>query len=146
VLLVPSSGIPASIADELQRLEPAKIVILGGTTAIPRSLETALHPYTTGDVERLSGTDRYATSAAISASAFDPGVPVAYVASGASYPDALSGAPAAATDDAPVLLVPSSGIPASIADELQRLEPAKIVILGGTTAIPESLVDALSAR
>jgi pimeloyl-ACP methyl ester carboxylesterase len=116
---------------------------IGGHITVDLSLPADSTPR---PVERLSGTDRYATSAAISASAFDPGVPVAYVASGASYPDALSGAPAAATDDAPVLLVPSSGIPASIADELQRLEPAKIVILGGTTAIPESLVDALSAR
>ncbi|WP_299446752.1 DUF4832 domain-containing protein, partial [uncultured Phycicoccus sp.] len=46
-------------------------------------------------VLRLSGSDRYAASAAISAETFLPGVPVAYVATGSKFPDALSGAPAA---------------------------------------------------
>ena len=46
-------------------------------------------------VDRLFGADRYATSAAISADGFAPGAPVAFVATGEDFPDALSGAAAA---------------------------------------------------
>nr|BFF11415.1 hypothetical protein GCM10025699_27180 [Microbacterium flavescens] len=43
-------------------------------------------------VERVSGDDRYATSARISATTFAPGVAAAYVAAGDGFADALSGA------------------------------------------------------
>ncbi|HET7668140.1 MAG TPA: glycosyl hydrolase family 18 protein, partial [Mycobacterium sp.] len=45
---------------------------------------------------RLAGADRYATAAAISAASFSPGVAVAYLATGATFPDALAGGTAAA--------------------------------------------------
>ena len=49
-------------------------------------------------VARQEGIDRYATAAAVSKAAYPTaGVPVAYVASGADFADALSAAPAAAT-------------------------------------------------
>jgi hypothetical protein len=54
--------------------------------------------FTTGKaVPRLSGPDRYATAAALSSSTFGPGVPVVHVATGAAFPDALSGGPGPAT-------------------------------------------------
>src|SRR5690606_4645258 len=49
------------------------------------------------NVSRLAGPDRYATAAAISKSTFTAGVPVVYLASGATFPDALSGASSAGT-------------------------------------------------
>ena len=92
-------------------------------------------------VTRLAGADRYATSAAISASEFDPGVPVAYLASGTNFPDALSGAPLAGLTGGPVLLTAPDTLPEVIADELKRLQPDRIVILGGTSVI-NPVVDA----
>src|SRR6185437_984382 len=49
-------------------------------------------------VVRYSGADRYATSAAIVDANYAPGVPVAYIASGDNFPDALAGGAAAARD------------------------------------------------
>ncbi|HEX5589592.1 MAG TPA: Ig-like domain-containing protein [Candidatus Limnocylindrales bacterium] len=89
----------------------------------------------TGTVTRLAGADRYATSAAISAASYGANVPVAYIASGLGFPDALSGAPVAGKAGGPILLVPGTSIPAVIAAELTRLKPAKIVILGGTGVV-----------
>jgi hypothetical protein len=63
--------------------------------------------------ERIAGVDRYATAAAVSASAFSPGVAVAYVATGTSFPDALAGGAAAGLRDAPVLLVARDEVPAA---------------------------------
>ena len=97
-----------------------------------------------GTVTRLSGADRYATSAAISKASFSPGVPVAYIATGLNFPDALSGAPVAALAGGPILLVPGTSIPSAIATELGRLKPARIVILGSTSVVSSGVATTLS--
>lgn len=94
---------------------------------------------------RLSGSDRYATSVQISQDEFDPGVPVVYLANGASFPDALSAGPAAALEGGPLLLTPSSSLPASIAAELDRLNPTRIVIVGGTGVVSPAVAAAAAA-
>ena len=144
ILLVSGSTIPLAVATELTRLAPAKIVILGGTSAVPGSIQTALAAYTSGDVTRIAGADRYATAAAISAATFDPGVPVAYIATGKHFPDALTGAVAAALGPGPVLLVPGETIPGPVTAELLRLNPGRIVVLGGTSVVSDSVAASLS--
>ncbi len=93
---------------------------------------------------RVAGADRYATSAALSAATFAPGVPVAYIASGTGFADALSGSAAAGAGHGPVLLVPPTSIPPSIATELTRLHPTKIVVLGGTGAVSVAVENQLA--
>ncbi|MGZ6339554.1 MAG: cell wall-binding repeat-containing protein [Candidatus Limnocylindrales bacterium] len=95
--------------------------------------------------QRWAGADRYATAAAISAAAFAPGVPVAFVAVGTNFPDALAGAAAGGKLGGPVLLVTSGGVPEPTQTELARLKPAKIVVLGGTGVIPDAVAAALAA-
>ncbi|WP_438854779.1 cell wall-binding repeat-containing protein [Agromyces sp. M3QZ16-3] len=145
VLLTNATSIPAPVAAELQRLKPKRIVVLGGTGAVSDTLRKALESYTSGTVTRLAGADRFATSAAISTASFGAGVPVAYIANGMNFPDALSGAPAAATYGGPVLLTNAASIPAPVAAELQRLKPKRIVVLGGTGAVSESVRAQLNA-
>ena len=135
ILLVPGTSIPTVIRNELTRLAPAKIVILGGTGAVSAGVATALVPYTTGTVTRLSGATRYDTSAKISQQNFLPNVPVAYIATGLGFPDALSGAPVGGVTGGPILLVPGTSIPTAISTELLRLHPGRIVILGGTGVV-----------
>ncbi|WP_181243279.1 cell wall-binding repeat-containing protein [Glaciihabitans tibetensis] len=58
-----------------------------------------------------------------------------------------AGAPVAGRDAAPILLVAPNTLPESIAAELTRLKPAKIVILGGVNSVSPELLpgaDALS--
>lgn len=135
VLLVPGTSIPAAVAAELRRLEPLRIVILGGANSVSAGVAAQLEGFTSGTIERYSGANRYEVSALISMKTFAPGVRVAYVATGATFADALSGAPAAAVKDSPVLLVPSTGIPPAVATELDRLDPQRIVILGGPNSV-----------
>jgi putative cell wall-binding protein len=137
VLLVTSSTIPTATADELARLQPGRIVILGGTGRVSASVATAAAAYTAGTVTRLAGVDRYATAARISAETFPTGAPVAYVATGERFADALAGGP--------VLLVTGSKIPASTAAELSRLKAGRIVILGGTGSVSSSVATQLAA-
>ena len=112
VLLTSPGALPAATADELRRLRPASITILGGANAVSAAVEAALRPLSSGAVTRVSGVDRYATSAAVSKDAFSAAKTV-YLATGAGFPDALAGIPAAGRDQAPLLLVEPSCMPAA---------------------------------
>ena len=144
ILLVMPDSVPAATAAELQRLQPGKIIILGGTGAVSDAVFNSLGAYTSGGVSRLSGGDRYATAAAISAG-WGPGVPVVYIATGLNFPDALAGAAAAGALGAPLLLVTGTTVPSPTAAELARLRPARIVILGGSGAVSDSVAAQLRA-
>ncbi|WP_439565166.1 cell wall-binding repeat-containing protein [Microcella sp.] len=103
---------------------------------------------------RLFGDDRYATPVQIARAEFPgtptptspvtPGVPVVYLANGASFPDALSAGPAAALEGGPMLLTPATSLPPGVAAELDRLNPERIVIVGGTGVV-SSTVEAQAA-
>jgi hypothetical protein len=90
-------------------------------------------------VSRIWGPDRYSTAAALSAAAYAPGVPVAYVATGLIFPDALAGGVAAGRGAGPVLLVRPDAIPAATHTELARLKPGRIVVLGGPASVGDEV-------
>ena len=144
VLLVTRDTIPSATMAELQRLKPGRIVVLGGTSVISAGVASALAGYTSGPVARRAGSDRYGTAAAISKAVFDADVPVVYIATGANYPDAIAGGPAAAAEGGPVLLVARDTIPSATMAELQRLKPGRIVVLGGTSVISAGVASALA--
>lgn len=96
-------------------------------------------------ITRLAGADRYATAAAISKSQFGSGASTAFIATGAGFPDALAGAPAAARARGPVLLTERGGLPSATATELARLKPSKIVVLGGPGVVSDAVVSQLRA-
>ncbi len=145
ILLVQRDSVPSVTATELSRLKPARIVVLGGTGAVSDTVRSALGAYTSGGVTRIGGADRFVTAAAISGTYFGAGVPVVYVATGSDFPDALGGGAAAARGGGPVLLVKHGGIPAATANELGRLKPGKIVVLGGSGVISGAVESALGA-
>lgn len=145
ILLVAQNSVPQVIRNELNRLMPASIVVLGGPAVVSDSVKATLGLYTAGSVTRIFGPDRYATAAEFSRSTHAPGVAVAYIATGATYPDALSGGPAGGVVGGPVLLVGQNSIPAVVSTELARLHPGRIVILGGPDVVSESVRAALRA-
>jgi putative cell wall-binding protein len=77
-------------------LKPGRIIVLGGTSSVTSDVSDRLASYTLGGVTRISGWNRYATSAAISAASFASNAPVVYLASVENFPDALSAAAAGA--------------------------------------------------
>jgi len=143
VLLVKGSAIPPVTLAEIQRLRPQRIVVLGGTSVVSGAVLNQLATLAPGGASRLAGADRYATAAAISRASFPVSVPVAYVATGADYPDALGGVPAAGVEGGPVLLVQPNALPAATKTELQRLRPQRIVVLGGTSAVSANVATQL---
>lgn len=146
VLLVRSNRIPDPTAAELGRLRPGAIRVVGGTGVISDGVLDALRGYTsTGSVTRLAGATRYGTAAAVSADAFAPGVPIAFVATGKNYPDALAGVAAAGAAGGPIVLTEPNSLPGETAAELARLRPGRIVVLGGPGVILDGVLPALQA-
>ena len=93
-------------------------------------------------VERIGGPDRYHTSARTSSSVFST-APVAVVASGESFPDALSASSLAGTLGAPLLLTGAQGLPGTVRSELARLKVSQVVIVGGTAAVSTTVQSAI---
>jgi putative cell wall-binding protein len=96
-------------------------------------------------VERIAGADRYETAAAVSRAAFPDGAPVAFLAAGTAYADALATAPAAAAAGGPVLLTAPDALAAATRSELDRLHPASVVVVGGTSAVSDAVASAAGA-
>ena len=139
VLLSSPTAIPEETAAELRRLRADRIVILGGTEAISAEVAGQLNGFTDGPVDRLPGRDRFETAALVSREQFARGARTVYVATGEQFADALSGGAAAAMTRGPVLLVRSSGIPYATAAELGRLNPTRVMVLGGPASVAESI-------
>jgi putative cell wall-binding protein len=138
VLLVERDRVPAGVKTELCRVRPGHIVVMGGTNAISDAVYNDVAGCAINrSIHRESGVNRYHTAALVSRNTYDPGVGVAYVATGQGFADALAGGAAGARNRAPLLLVQQNGIPVDTGNELARLRPQRIVVLGGQGAVSD---------
>jgi subtilisin family serine protease len=96
-------------------------------------------------VSRVSGTDRYGTAIAQSASGFESGtVTTTVLASGEDFPDALSGGLLAGLYDSPILLTRRTSLPTGVLTEIARLGASKVIIIGGPESVDPSIVNSLT--
>lgn len=145
ILLTLTGSLPQVTADELDRLQPQRIVVLGGPSAIADVVLTALADHTEGTVTRLSGANRFATAAAIALDRYPDTVETVLIATGENFADALSGGPRAAVDDAPILLVGGEVLPDETIAALESLTPQRIIVLGGPGAVSDAVAGALAS-
>ena len=134
LLLTRPDQLPPSTVAELQRLDPATIYVLGGPGAVSAGVVAALDAYADDGVVRIGGADRYGTAAGV-ARAFWPHADGAWIATGRNFPDALAGSALAGGADEPILLVTSGSVPAVTGQEIVRLRPSALHVLGGTSVI-----------
>lgn len=144
VLPVPSQGpVPQIVKDTVNRLSAGRVYALGGTAAVSaRALGDASSGRPTA---RLTGADRYATSAAIARHAFPGGARVAYLVAGTSLAEAVAGG---ALTDGPILFTPPAGTTyrsqaAAISGVLTRLGVTSVGALSPSAALPVSAVEAV---
>ncbi len=115
------------------------------TTSNINALLTVPGPVT---VSRIAGPDRFATSAAVwsDPTKYPDGMGgTVYIASGGSFPDALGAGPAAAQDDAVLMLVEPNSVPTAVRQQIQRIAPDEIVMVGGPGALSENVESQLQA-
>jgi putative cell wall-binding protein len=141
LLLVPQDGVlPTSVTTELTRLNPAFYDLAGGTSAVSSSVASQLTHFGNGStVFRWAGVDRYDTAAQLASLSGDLSS-IAFIATGASFPDALGGSAAAGRLSGALLLTGSSALPDSTASALTSGQPAKVVILGGESVISAAVM------
>jgi len=94
---------------------------------------------------RTAGDDRYATSIAVSKASYPTGATSVFVAVGSLYADGLAAAPAAAKAGAPLLLTAADSLPPAVADEIRRLAPTSIVVVGGEGVVSANVFAQLQA-
>lgn len=92
---------------------------------------------------RLKGDNRFDTSVAISQKGWQTSNEVV-IANGFEFADALAGSPLATLKDAPILLTRQNRVDQNILNEIRRLRPSKITILGGESAISKNVESTLS--
>lgn len=134
ILLVDTS-VTSEQLKYLSSLSSKKMHIVGGESAVSKSVETTLKGkgYT---LTRYAGKNRYETSELV-AKAFFPNATNITLAYGQNFPDGLSGAPVASALNAPLLLAENSKT--SNANAYAKDAGAKrAVVFGGTKLISDS--------
>lgn len=134
LLLTPPAALDPAVRDEIRRLAPETIYIVGDEGALGRSVADSLAKI--APVQRLGGPSRYDTGNRIVQSVF-PSASHAFIATGRTFPDALAASGAAGAISAPVILVDGRlpSVPQSSRDLLMKLGVKSVTIVGGTGAV-----------
>ncbi|MGD8201693.1 cell wall-binding repeat-containing protein [Ornithinimicrobium sp. W1679] len=144
VLLITNAcrSVPAVVLDEIARLDPDRVVALGGEVSV---CEEQLAQAAAGrPTARLGGADRFETAGTIARAAFPSRPATVYLANGSITPDAVV---AGTLTDGPVLLTSRDGrsVPSATAAALARLNPSRVIALGGTLAVSDSTLTTAAA-
>jgi stage II sporulation protein D len=145
LLLTKSDELPSVVEDEINRLQPEKIYILGGPAAIS---ETVVNQLSTkgylSDVERISGDNRYETSIAVAEEVGNSNQVIVTTGDDTS-PDALSIAPYAASKQIPILLTNSKKLSEATSAHITTVQPVAATIIGGENAVSSMVEDKLNS-
>jgi hypothetical protein len=136
VLLTAGSGQASPTTAYLAAHPSAKRYAIGGPAAHADPLATA-----------FVGSDRFATSVLV-AQAFFPAPAAIGLASGLTFPDALSGGSVAAMNHGPIVLVPSGGaLPSTVASYLRTAQSSATSawLFGGTISVDADIFNAAAA-
>ena len=142
VLLCDSaSGLAGAAVESIRSGGYSRAVIVGGTAAVPASVEGQLQSAGIRDVTRLSGATRFETSSRIAdfelASGLGFSMDEVLLATGMNFPDALSAGPLAGRSRSPLLLVDPGAEYACAYLSGFRGEVSSATVVGGTAAVPE---------
>lgn len=97
-------------------------------------------------VQKYAGASRYETAGDLAEASHPWGADTVYLASGTAVPDVLSLGPLAAVNDDEVLLSQSSSIPSDVQARLDALDPARVVVVGGTAVVSSGVEQQLASQ
>ena len=141
ILLNGRNALNMSVKNRLKQMNVNKVYIIGGNNSISSDVEKELKKMQIS-VVRLSGTDRYETSANIAKYAYKD-FDEAIVASGENPVDALAASTLTGKKEAPILLTNKNKIPKSIKKIIEDMDIGKITIVGGENSITDNVMDDL---
>lgn len=95
-------------------------------------------------VKKLKGSDRFETAVKISQSGWTKSDTVVIVnGEDKSMVDGLTATPLASVKNSPILLSSNDKLPQKTVEELNRLNPSKVIVIGGNNSMPNSVVEAI---
>lgn len=116
------------------------VYILGGTGVVSQAVENALieKGY---HVKRIFGKDRFETNNSITNSLnAEEGTPV-FISNAYGFADALSASGIAAIKGYPLLLSNKNALPELAVNQLSKIKPSKVYIVGGTGVVTSGVED-----
>lgn len=139
ILLVAKFNVETVKAYIQENLQPGGTVyILGGTNAVPASMETGLSAFT---VKRLGGANRFETNLLILKEAGVKSGDDILVATGMNFADCLS----ASAVDRPILMVAGSALTTSQKSFLEEIRGGSLCVIGGYAAVSKDMEAQLAA-
>lgn len=139
ILLTNSSSLADNVLNEIKRLNPQQIILLGGTGAISGGIEQELQSMY--NITRLGGANRYATAQQIAEALGMTGEAV--IVNGNNFPDAISMSSIAAQNGVPILLTQSNNVPSETNQALRQFAVSVTVAVGGEGVISTETLDFL---
>ncbi|MFY0761500.1 cell wall-binding repeat-containing protein [Metabacillus dongyingensis] len=136
ILLVKKTGVPVSVKNYVNGF--TKSYVIGGTGVIASGTASEL-PYP----ERISGANRYDTSAKVATKFASFSASRAILVSGKTYADALTGSIYAAKQNIPMLLTNQSTLPAEIGKLIDTKNVQTVTVIGGSSAISNSVLTSI---
>lgn len=151
VFLTERDKLPQKTLDALRGVQSYRVHVLGGPSAVSDGVIATLR--SNGfEVDRLAGADRYGTAVAVAKSggtaiigSWGSEGRTALVANGSRPFDALAAGPLAAGQLFPILLVQRSTVPKATSDAFRDLAIKHVVVLGGTAAVSDDVVNSIKA-
>ncbi|MGH9125098.1 MAG: cell wall-binding repeat-containing protein, partial [Acidimicrobiales bacterium] len=148
LLLSPPGGLTKDLKDEISRLTPSAIYLVGTSTALSSNVQTQLTSMGFKNVTRIQGATDDEMAAAV-ASALDQrassdkssntaAAPAAVVVNPNSA-DAASGVALAAAMGYPLLYTNANSLPSATANAIRNLDIPKVYLVGNTSSISNSV-------
>ena len=153
VLLTESDSLHGGVADFIEDYGIDSIYVLGGSAAVADSVLEAIEMLANEPkVERIAGSDRYATSAAVASrlgggAAWCGGEDAAAIlvnGGDVSLAEAMMVGPIAHRLQLPVLMTTADELPGATIDFIETEDIEHIVIVGGTEGVSEDVADAVN--
>ncbi|WP_160918109.1 cell wall-binding repeat-containing protein [Guptibacillus hwajinpoensis] len=136
IILTKPDLLNKDVVGELKSLGTKKAYLIGGASVINSSIESQLKNLGIS-TKRLGGNDRFETSLKIAKEiGVENGV---IVATGMNFPDALSIAPIASSQEMPILLSRKSGLDEAMKSYLNGKKVPVSYLIGGEAALDSSL-------
>ncbi|MDO5672264.1 MAG: cell wall-binding repeat-containing protein [Actinomycetaceae bacterium] len=137
-----AAGKEQAVKAEVARLKVDEVIALGGTTAVPEALLTAVA--NGKKTSRIDGADRFTTAANIAKRVIGTGTPNTVLLARADvYADALAASmiPSPAADPKPILLVSGDTLPAATAAQIKAMSARNFIALGGPAAVSDKALN-----
>lgn len=141
IILSGKERLKQETVDEITRLNPKKIFILGGEKVISNEVEVQLKNINVNNIERIYGQTRYETALKVAEKL--GGAKELFIVNGYAYADALSISSIAAQKGAPIIYTNGNEISREIKNYMIKNNIENAYAIGGVGVISENAISGI---